>query len=185
METPTSWKGKSTYISGAHHTTDLLHRVQVGAQTSVHGEDLLINDCRDGQAVETIGKGLPQLDVVAALALIVETINTVDRRTLVVATKNEEVLGVLDLVGQKQADGLERLLATVDVVTEEEVVGLGREAAVFEETEEIVVLAVNITADLLSAAELVSAVDGKRPDLPGRARDDVTLMGASNSSSMG
>jgi hypothetical protein len=116
----------------------------------VHGEDLLINDGGDGQAVEAVGESLPKLDVVASLALIVETVDAVDGRALVVTAQNEEVLGVLDLVCQQQADGLERLLATVDVVTEEEVVGLGREAAVFEETEEIVVLAVNITADLKS-----------------------------------
>jgi hypothetical protein len=66
----------------------------------------------------------------------------------VVAAQDEEVLGVLDLVGQEKADGLEGLLATVDVVTEEEVVGLRRESTVLEETEEVVVLAVNVTADL-------------------------------------
>ena len=40
------------------------------------------------------------------------------------------------------------MLATVDVVTEEEVVGLGREAAVLEQAEEVVVLAVDVAADL-------------------------------------
>ena len=49
-----------------------------------------------------------------------------------VAAQDEEVLGVLDLVGQEKADGLEGLLATVDVVTEEEVVGLRRESTVLE-----------------------------------------------------
>jgi hypothetical protein len=114
----------------------------------VHGEDLLINDGGNGQAVEAVGKCLPQLDVVASLALIVETVDAVDGGTLVVAAKDEEVLGVLDLVGQEKADGLEGLLATVDVVTEEEVVGLRWESTVLEETEEVVVLAVNVTADL-------------------------------------
>lgn len=52
-----------------------------------------------------------------------------------VATQNEEVLGVLDLVGQEKADGLERLLATVDVVTKEQVVCLWGETAVFEQAE--------------------------------------------------
>ena len=137
-----------TYVGRAHDTPDLLHGVEVGAQATVHGEDLLINDGGNGQAVEAVGKCLPQLDVVASLALIVETVDAVDGGTLVVAAQNEEVLGVLDLVCQQKADGLERLLATVDVVTEEEVVGLGREAAVFEETEKVVVLAVDITADL-------------------------------------
>lgn len=66
-----------------------------------------------------------------------------------VATQNEEVLGVLDLVGQEKADGLERLLATVDVVTKEQVVCLWGKAAVFEQAEEVIVLTVDVAADLL------------------------------------
>jgi len=66
----------------------------------------------------------------------------------VVTTENEEVLGVLDLVGQEEADGLEGLLATVDVVAEEEVVRFGREAAVFEQAQKIIVLPVDVTTDL-------------------------------------
>lgn len=141
----------TTYISGAHDTSDLFHRVEIGTQTAVHGEDLLVDDGGDGQAVEAVGEGLPQLDVVSSLALIVETVDAVDRGALVVAAQDEEVLGVLDLVGEEQADGLERLLATIDVVTEEEVVGLGREATVLEQTQEIVILAVDVTADLANA----------------------------------
>lgn len=118
----------------------------------MHGEDLLINDGGNGETVEAVGESLPELDVVSALALIVETVDTVDRGTLVVSTQNEEVLGVLDLVRKKEADGLERLLATVDVVTEEEVVSLRGEAAVFEETQEVIVLAVDITANLVRHA---------------------------------
>lgn len=100
----------------------------------MHGEDLLINDGGNRETVEAVGESLPELDVVSALALIVETVDTVDRGTLVVSAQNEEVLGVLDLVRKEEADGLERLLATVDVVTEEEVVSLRGETAVFEET---------------------------------------------------
>ena len=50
-----------------------------------------------------------------------------------VASQDEEVLGVLDLVREQEADGLERLLAAVDVVAKEEIVRLGREAAIFEQ----------------------------------------------------
>jgi hypothetical protein len=114
----------------------------------VHGENLLINDGGNGETVEAVGECLPELDVVTALALIVETVDTVDRGALVVATQNEEVFGVLDLVSEQEADSLERLLATVDVVTEEEVVGLRGETAIFEETQEIIVLTVDITANL-------------------------------------
>jgi hypothetical protein len=120
----------------------------------VHGENLLVNDGSDGKAVEAVGKSLPQLNVIATLALVVESIDTVDGGALVVTSEDEEVFGVLDLVGEEQADGLEGLLTSVDIVTEEEVVGLGGEATVLEESEEIVVLSVDITADLDRGLEL-------------------------------
>jgi len=72
----------------------------------MHGEDLLIDDCCNWQAIEAIGKGLPQLDVVPSLALIVEPVNPVDGGTLVVSSQDEEILGIFYLVGQQQADGL-------------------------------------------------------------------------------
>lgn len=95
---------KATHISGAHDAADLLHGVQVGTQTTVHGEDLLVNDSSNGETVEAVGEGLPKLDVVSTLALVVETVDAVDGSTLMVAAQNEEVLRILDLVGQQQAD---------------------------------------------------------------------------------
>ena len=114
----------------------------------MHGENLLVDDSGDGQAVEAVRECFPQLDVVATLALVVEAVDAVDRGAFVVPAQNEEVLGVLDLVGQQEADCLERLLATVDVVAEEEVVRLRGEAAVLEEAQQVVVLPVDVTADL-------------------------------------
>lgn len=69
--------------------------------------------------------------------LIVETVNTVNTRTFVVAAENEEVFGVFDLraalirsdilprtsrtylVRQKQTNSLQRLLASIHVVAKE------------------------------------------------------------------
>ena len=48
-----------THVSGTHDASNLLHRVEVRAQTTVHGEDLLVNNGGDGQAVEAIGECLP------------------------------------------------------------------------------------------------------------------------------
>lgn len=39
------------------------------------------------------------------------TVDTVDGRALVVASEQEEVLGILDLVGKQKADRLQRLLS--------------------------------------------------------------------------
>ena len=61
-----------------------------------------------------------------------------------VAPEEEEVLRVLDLVGQQQADGLQRLLPPVHVVPQEQVVGLGREPAVLEQAQQVRVLTVDV-----------------------------------------
>ena len=42
-----------------------------------------------------------------------------------VTAQNEEILRVLDFIGEQQADGLQGLLSSVDVVTQEQVVGAG------------------------------------------------------------
>jgi len=87
-----------THVCWSHDAPDLLHGVQVWAETTVHGEDLLVDDSGDGETVEAVRECLPQLDVVAALALVVEAVDAVDRRAFVVAAEHEEVLRVLDLV---------------------------------------------------------------------------------------
>lgn len=69
-----------------------------------------------------------------------------------VAAQNEEVLGVLDLVREKETDGFEGLFTSVYVVSEEQIVCFRREAAVLKQTKEVIVLAVNIAADLRTAA---------------------------------
>ena len=58
---------------------------------------LLIYQCGNGQAVEAVCEGLPQPDVVPPLALVVEAVDPVDGRALVVPSQQEEVLWVLDL----------------------------------------------------------------------------------------
>ena len=52
----------------------------------MHGEDLLVDDCRDRQAIEAISKSLPQLDIVSPLAFVVETVYTIDGSAFVVAS---------------------------------------------------------------------------------------------------
>lgn len=138
----------------------------------MHGEDLLVDDGSNGQAVEAVGEGLPKLDVISPFAFIVETVDSVNGGTLVVPTKDEEVLGVFDLVCEEKADGFQRLLATVDVVSEEKVVGLWREATVFEQTQKIVVLTVNITANLKKSQPILLS-DKRQNFLQGMRRGHI------------
>lgn len=88
-----------TYVSRSHNPADLFHGVEVGGQSSMHGEDFLVNDGCDWKTVETIREGFPQLYVVSSFTLVVEAIYTIDGGTLMVAAKNEEIFGVLDLIG--------------------------------------------------------------------------------------
>lgn len=64
----------------------------------MHCEDLFINDSCNWQAVEAVCKGLPQFDIIPSFAFIVESVDAVDRCTLVVSSQDEEVLWILDLV---------------------------------------------------------------------------------------
>ena len=54
-------------VGGPHDPADLLHALEVGAEAAVAAEDLLVHDGGDGQTVETVREGLPQLNVVSPL----------------------------------------------------------------------------------------------------------------------
>jgi hypothetical protein len=58
-------------------------------------EDLLIYDGCHWETVKAIRERFPQLDVVASLALVIEAVDPVDGGAFVVATQQEEVLGIL------------------------------------------------------------------------------------------
>jgi hypothetical protein len=88
----------------------------------VHAKDFLVNDGGGGETVKAVSECLPQLDTETSLALVVETIDAIDRCTLVVAAENEKVLRVLNLVGEQQAYRFEGLLSSVNVVSKEDVV---------------------------------------------------------------
>ena len=111
----------------------------------MHAEDLVVDKCGNWHAVEHILELFPDADAVSALALIVEAIHSIDLATLVVASQEEEVLLILDLVGQEKDDSLQGLLATVDIVTQEQVVGLWWETSIFEQSQQIWELSMCVT----------------------------------------
>ena len=62
-----------------------------------------------------------------------------------IASQDEEVFGIFDLVCKEEADSFQRLLSSVYVVAEKQVIGFWRKPAVLEESEKVVILAVNVT----------------------------------------
>lgn len=62
-----------------------------------------------------------------------------------ISSEQEEVLRVFNFIGEKQAHSLETLLATINVISEEKVVGIRGEATIFEQSQQIIVLTMDIT----------------------------------------
>ena len=113
-------------LTGSANVLYLIDIAQLGTQTSMHADNLIINNCRARQTVEGVTKMLPDFDAVAATAFIVESIYAVNSRAFVVSPEDEEVFWILDFVSKEKADNLDRLLSAVYVVPKEEVVGLFR-----------------------------------------------------------
>src|SRR5687767_2607939 len=78
------------------------------------------------------------------LTLVIKAVDTVDRSAFVIATEDEEVFGVLNLVGKEETYGFEALLAPIHVVAKEKIIGCRRESSILKQPEEVVILAVNI-----------------------------------------
>jgi hypothetical protein len=64
----------------------------------VHADNFIINHCATGQTIEGIAKLLPHLDGEATATLVVESINPIDTRTLVIAPQEKEVFWILNFV---------------------------------------------------------------------------------------
>lgn len=140
-------------------------------QASVHGENLLIDYCCNRHAVEGVSESLPDANVVASFALVIEAIDAVDGSALMVSSKDEEVLGILYFECQNQTDGLQGLLPPVHIVTwsqnifllkiggaethtKEKVICLRRKSTVFKQPQQVIILTMNITTNLDGCLQL-------------------------------
>lgn len=147
----------------------------------MHTEDLVVHDCGRREAVEHIRERFPKLNTEPALAFVVEAVDPVDARTLMIPPEGEretretyldastsegpgenppyaeEILGVLNLVRQNANGDLDGLLAPVDVIAEEEIIRLRRKSPVLEDAQQIVELPVGI-----ACAGRISARGGTR-----------------------
>jgi len=127
-----------------HNTPNLFQTPQIWGKAAMDAQDLVLNDGAEWQTVKAVIEGFPDLEVVSLPAFVVEAINAIDRAALMIASEHEEVLGIFDFVGKKEADGFQAIWATINVVAQEEVVGLWGEASVFKEAQEVVVLPMNV-----------------------------------------
>jgi hypothetical protein len=122
--------------------------MMLGRETPMYTKYFFVDNSGHRKTIEAICEGLPKFDIVTALALIVEAINSVDGSALMVPSQEEEVLWIFDFVGQQEADGFKALFTPVDVVPKKQVVGIRGESTVLKQTQEIIVLTMNIYHNL-------------------------------------
>ena len=65
-----------------------------------------------------------------------------------VSSEDIDLFRVFDFKGKEETDGLYSLSSAIDIVSEEEIVGLWWEPSVFEQSEHVVVLSMDVSADL-------------------------------------
>jgi hypothetical protein len=123
------------HISGTNKTSDLVEVGDFWRKTSMHAHDFLVNESTYWHAVEDVTESLPHLDIVSSLTLVIETVDSSNGSTFVVASELEEVLWVLCLVREHQRDGLETLLATVHIVAQEDVVAVWWHTSIFKKSQ--------------------------------------------------
>ena len=63
-------KASIGHVRRPNDLANLLHIMQFGAQATVHAKDLFVYYCCDGHAVEALGEGLPQLNVISSFAYL-------------------------------------------------------------------------------------------------------------------
>jgi len=140
----------------------------------VHAEDLLVDDGSDGKTREALCECLPQLNVVSSFAFVVESVDAVDRGAFVVASEEKEVLRVFNFVSQQETDGLQTLLSSIYIVSQKEIVCLRGKSSVLEQAEEIIILSVDVPADLDGRFEFEQ--DGLcHEELPGLCAQSANL----------
>lgn len=116
-------------------------------QPSVHAEHPPSHHCSNGQEFERIGDCFPQADSKLALALIVEAVDLVELTAFMISAEEEEVEGILDLVGHEQAKALKGLFAAINIVPQEEIAALSWLAHLLEDVQQVLELPVDVSAN--------------------------------------
>lgn len=111
-------------------------------------ENFALDNGSDAEIVEDFGAVLPWVGVaVLSDGLVVEAVDGGDLTSLVIASQQGNVGWVLHLETEQQLECLDRVESTIDEITHENVAGVRDLTALVEELEQIVELAVNVSAN--------------------------------------
>lgn len=73
------------HVRWPDYILDLVQVFQLGRETSVHTEDLLVDNRRHWQTVKNVRECFPEFDGITTLAFIIETIDAINLSALVIA----------------------------------------------------------------------------------------------------
>ena len=98
--------------------SDIVQRIDTGTQPPVQTEDLVFDQCGQGEIVKQIRKVFPHACIaVFAQTLVVEAVDLGDLARFVVAAQDGDAVGIADFEGDEEGDGFDGKVAAVDVVT--------------------------------------------------------------------
>jgi hypothetical protein len=83
----------------------------------MQAEDLVIDQCGQGEVVEEVGEVFPNIGVaVFSETLVVEAVDLGDLAGFVVSSEDGDAGGISDLEGNKERYCLNRVVTAVDIV---------------------------------------------------------------------
>ncbi len=184
---------ESLVVQRASDVPDLSDVRDVATDSSVHAQDPSVDERGQGHVVKNRLKGTPKSNAEPSVAVVVESVNTIDAEnntSIVVQNENEvmhllgafmvspqenDALGEPDLLGQKQHDAFQRVPSAVDVVPEEQVAAIRRGFQDVEDSLQVCELSVNVShhnhGDLCDHQSLLF-----RHDSPSFSQDSIEIL---------
>ena len=113
----------------------------------MHAENSILNHGTNRQVVEDLSEGLPKSQGIDSFTLIIKPINSINRRTFMITSKQEEILRIFDFIAKQKDYSLETLLASVNIVSQEEIISGLWSSIQLEQLNQIIELSMNISKD--------------------------------------
>ena len=121
-------------LHAAIDKADLIKGLDFRGEATVDAEDLALDDGTDTEVVEDLTAVLPGVDVaVLAHGLFVETVDRGDAACLVIASKERDAVGILELEAEEKLEGFHTVVTSVDEVTHKYIARVGDLAAFFKQ----------------------------------------------------
>lgn len=90
------------HLLNSVHASDVVQGINAGRQSTVKTEDLVVDEGREREEVEDVGKVFPDIRVsVFSQALVVEAVDLRDLPRLVVSSQDRDALWVSNLESNK------------------------------------------------------------------------------------